>query len=98
MSDAKNRKAYQVFAYIRDYFWEESGVAWIESGAAEIGPTFEEVWTSEGLEEEILQIAKDMVREGVEGRQAIRKFVIAALEDVEWCSIARRVLGTNHDC
>jgi hypothetical protein len=99
------------FFHLRDYFYGAASVFWMDSGAPEILPDFQEIWNSQNLYEALQEIAADLAREfpkqethdddgnyiEVEDRtDAVNAFVDAALAQVAWCDIARALTSEEN--
>jgi hypothetical protein len=98
------QSAADFYFHLRDHFRDAASHFWLESGAAEICPDFQEIWHSEELKDALGKISKDLAREfpkqethdddgnpvDPEDRtDAVNAFVDAALQNVAWCDIAR---------
>jgi hypothetical protein len=91
MTRATTQTAADNFFFIRDHFRDASSSFWLYSGAAEIGVEFEDIWTSNSLQEALLEIARDMAAEGRMGEDQCNDFVDAKLKALDWCALAREL-------
>lgn len=91
------QNAAKFFFILRDHFRDAASSFWLDSGAAEIGVEFQEIWMSQNLEEALLEIAKDMAREEAMDEDALNDFVDAALAKIAWCDIAASIADASED-